>query len=167
MGRKYIYNVEVLSDMRQIDMEWKACPPEVIANCFHHCLKRGKSLTNAERGVDNDATLNITEKDASDHGVTVSSSGLERLLHVSEGDDVIKDPTIEQIGCEVAGVGKVAQAEANDDEHVVENEISVEEELKCLTQARDVLKRRGILCDASRRFFITVTVVSVSRRFPS
>lgn len=63
------------------------------------------------------------------------------------------DPTVEQIGREVPGVDEVADAEANDDEHVVEDEISVEEELKCLAQARRVLERSWTLCDASGRSF--------------
>lgn len=62
MRRKFFYNVVVLSAMWWIDMEWKAYLHEVIVNWLHHYLKRDKSLKNAERGGDNDATLNIMEK---------------------------------------------------------------------------------------------------------
>lgn len=149
MRRKSIYIVKVLTAICWVDMERKACSPAYIANCFHHCLKRGKSLTNAEKGVDNDATHNITEKDVRYYEVTVSSSGLERLLHVFDEDGVMEAPTIDHIGRESAEVDEVADADANDDVHVVESEFSEGEDLKCLAQALGLLERSRILCDAN------------------
>lgn len=75
--RKSIYNLDVLSDTSWADMERKARPPEVIVNRSPHCPNSGKLLTNAGRGVNNDAILNIMGNYASDHGVAVSRSGLE------------------------------------------------------------------------------------------
>lgn len=72
--------MDILSAMRCVDMEWNACPSEVIANCFQYGLKRGNSLKNGESGVDNDKTLIIMEKDECAHGVTVCKSGLAQLI---------------------------------------------------------------------------------------
>lgn len=72
---------------------------------------------------------------------------------MSDEDDVMGDPTIGQVGCEVAGVDKGADAEANVNQPVGENEISEEEKLKYLAQARVALEQSGKLCVVWRRSF--------------
>lgn len=153
MGRKCIYNVDVLCALRWAEEEWKACPAQVIKNCFDHCLKQGVSLNEEERGNCGSSTAESMERDAKEHGAKFTRVGLENLLNPAEEDDVIEELTLEQLGRDVAGT----EVEEIEDEVVdqieTEEALSLEQELQCLAQARSILERHGGLCEAGRKAF--------------
>eukprot|EP00171_Calliarthron_tuberculosum_P004123 IDg4123t1 len=147
MGRKSIYNVDILCAMRWTDFEWNACPGSVIKNCFDHCLKQGVRKTEEERGIATSSTVDSMERDATENGVAFTRAGLENLLNAEEEDDVTEDPTLEDLGREVAGQNDEVLSEAEPDEMAEEEHLSVEQELLCLAQARSILERHGALSD--------------------
>ena len=89
MGRKSIYNVDVLTAMRWVTEEWDTCPSDVIENCFNHCLKATAQIGEEEREGGSEMVIEDMERDATEHGVTFSRVGLENLLCPEEEDDVV------------------------------------------------------------------------------
>lgn len=64
----------------------------MIRNCSAHCLGDGTQNDLDATGDDGDAeTLSAMELDAQNHGVSVSSAGLNEIIHVDGEEDVTEE----------------------------------------------------------------------------
>lgn len=154
MGRKSIYNVDVLTAMRWTTEAWSACPPAIFKNCFLHCLKSSVEIVEEERGVNNSDVVDQMERDANEHGVTFTKVALESLLCPEAEDDVTEVVTMQSLANDVANIDDQELVEHVYEDHDDEVEsLSMEKELETLALARSILERHGDLCDVSRNAF--------------
>lgn len=154
MGRKSIYNVDVLTAMRWVSEEWDMCPSEVIENCFNHCLKLTAQIEEEKREGSSKMVIEDMERDATEHGVTFTRLGLENLLCPEEEDDVVEVVSFQQLAYEVAGIPDPEVREEEEQPCEEEAEfLSAEKELETLALAREILERHGGLCDEARKAF--------------
>lgn len=87
--------------------------------------------------------MEIIDGDAKEHEVAFTRAGLKPLLIPEEEKYVTEDTTLKKLACEVAGQDRDAEEAvepADDDE---EEHLSVDQDLRCLAQARFILKSHG------------------------
>lgn len=155
MGRKSIYNVDILTAIRWTGEEWENCPPRVIRNCFLHCFKK-QDICEKERGDDREDVLNRMESDAEEHNVAYTRAGLENLLHPDGEDDIEENVGVEELRYEVAGVDIVTQSSDGEESVEVDDSMmTTAQELECLAIARSILERHGVLGEEGRKAFGT------------
>lgn len=75
------------------------------------------------------------------------------LIESRRGRPVTEEPSLEDLGREVAGTEEEVVSEVDSDEMDGDGSLSIEQELFCLAQARSILERSGNLCDAGREAF--------------
>lgn len=153
MGKKSIYNVDILTAMRWTKEEWESCPSSVIKNCFLHCLKQGENFTAEERGDIYGETVDKMVRDATEHGVGFTRIGLEYLLNPPEEDEVMEEVNLKDLGLEVAGVSQTESEDVGLEEPEEDLAFTVAQELEFLARARSILESRGELNEVGRKAF--------------
>ena len=153
MGKKSIYNVDILTAMRWTKEEWESCPSSVIKNCFLHCLKQGENFTAEERGDIHRETADNMMRDATEHGVGFSRIGLENLLNPPKEDEVMEEVNLKDLGLEVAGVSQNESEDVGLEDPEKDLALTVAQELDFLARARSILESRGELNEAGRKVF--------------
>lgn len=93
------------------------------------------------------------ERDATEHGVEFSRSGLDNLLNSTEEEEVTEELTLQELGCKVAFPDDDVVSEAAQDEYAEEEALSLQQELHCLAQSITIIERNGSLCDEGLKAF--------------
>lgn len=147
MGKKSIYNVDILTAIRWTCAEWDSCPREVIKNCFTHCLRQTGQTSTAEleKEINGDA-LQSMARDAAEHGVEFTRPGLESLLNPADEDVVAEEVIREELVRDVAGLQAEPVSNSDQDEREDSEEVySFDEQLKSLAIAKATLERCSTL----------------------
>lgn len=146
VGKKPIYNVDILTAFRWTYEAWNSCPADSIRNCFNHRLKQtGSTNIDTEAGVNAEA-LQAMERDATEQGVTFTKAGIDNLLKPADEKEVVETATREEVAREVAGIEPAVASNAVAEEQDDGEEIySVLQQLKCLVIVEATLQRFGSL----------------------
>ena len=145
MGRKSIYNVDILTAIRWTAEEWANSPAQVIRNCFDYCFKR-QEIYEEGSGLVREEMISSMEQVAEEHHVAYKRDGLESLFQLEGEDDVEEQVDLEDLRNEVAVVENGSQCSNGEDNvEEEENKLSTAEELRCLAMARCIMERHGVL----------------------
>lgn len=152
-GKKSIYNIDILTAMRWTVEEWGRCPGDVIHNCFNHCFRKAGELgRDIEKEVEVETMENM-QRDAYEHGGTVTQAGLQNFLNPEEEDNVLEQVNYDDLVREVAGI---EDDEAEQEEQIVtaeEDFYTIEQQLQSLAIARAVLEQHAPLSVDFRQAF--------------
>ena len=115
-GRKSIYHVDILTAMRWTVEEWESCPATVIKNCFSHCFKQDCQAIEELEAELQAKTLQNMERDAKEHGIAYTKTGIQNLLNPGDEDNVVEDLNYDELVREVAGLPEECEAQCGTEE---------------------------------------------------
>lgn len=78
VGKKFIYNVDILTALRWICEAWDSFPVDVIKNISNHCLMQtGNTNTDTKTRINAEA-LQSMERNVTEDDVTFTQAGLDK-----------------------------------------------------------------------------------------